>query len=76
MTNSRAIQSAATSEAKIRTHQESATSRQAMATIRTSQSRKNQRIGAAMRRSLANGARSFWKRKRDLSACGAPTISG
>ena len=78
ITNSRAIHSAATSEANTLTHQASTTNRLAIAAPSTSQSRKNQTMGTAMARSTVNGCSIFWNLKRDLSATGpgASTISG
>src|SRR6201985_3429027 len=67
MTKSRAIQSAATSEAKTLTHQASTTSKLASETPSTSQSSRNQMTGATTPGSTANGCSNFWNRKRDLS---------
>src|SRR5271165_100357 len=75
MTNRRAIQRAATREANTLTHNASTMSRLPMAIPSTNQSSKNQTIGAAMRRSTANGCNSFWNLNRDLSGAGASRAS-
>src|SRR5580692_8083182 len=67
MTNNRAIHSAATSEAKTLIHQDSTTSKLAMATPSTSQSSKNQMTGVATPGFTAKGCSNFWNLKRDLS---------
>src|SRR5476649_2134896 len=76
MTNNRAIHSAATSEAKTLTHQDSTTSKLAIAAPRTSQSSKNQITGVATPGFTAKGCSSFWKRKRDLSTGNGAAVSG
>src|ERR1700736_2053400 len=70
MMNNRAIHSAATREAKTLTHHASTTNKLAIAAPSTSQSRKNQMMGATTARSTVNGWSIFWNLKRDLSGAG------
>ena len=76
MTNKRAIHSAATKEAKTLTHQDSTTSKLAIATPNTSQSSKNQITGVATPGLTAKGCNNFWNLKRDLSAGNGAAASG
>src|ERR1019366_1926347 len=80
ITNSRAIHSAATNDANTLTHQDSTIRRLAIATPSTSQSRKNQTIGATRARSPANGCSSLVNLRRTLvevvSACVVASASG
>src|ERR1700683_347359 len=75
MTNRRAIQSEATSEANTLTHHASTTSKLPMATPSTSQSKKNHTMGVAMPGCSVNGCNSFWNLNRDLSGASAATAS-
>src|SRR5882672_844387 len=75
ITNRRAIHRAATSDANTFTHHASTNSKLAIDTPSTSQSSRNQMIGAATPRSIVNGCSNFCSLKRDLSGEDAASVS-